>query len=62
MSIKIMPDLRYAKTDEWVRVDGHQHVGRGLQMCIRDRFMTEDAGNVVPCAGDLARRPFLIRN
>lgn len=26
MSIKIMPDLRYAKTDEWVRVEGDEAV------------------------------------
>ena len=26
MSIKIMPDLRYAKTDEWVRVEGEEAV------------------------------------
>lgn len=26
MSINIMPDLRYAKTDEWVRVEGDEAV------------------------------------
>lgn len=26
MTIKIMPDLRYAKTDEWVRVEGDEAV------------------------------------
>ena len=26
MSIKIMPDLRYANTDEWVRFEGEEAV------------------------------------
>lgn len=58
MSTKIMPDLRYAKTDEWVRVEGDEAV-IGISDYAQDA-LSDIVYVELPSAGDTfeAGKPF----
>ena len=58
MSLKIQPDLRYAKTDEWVRVEGDEAV-IGISDYAQDA-LSDIVYVELPSAGDTfeAGKPF----